>query len=101
MTVGQQANSTVMDQQLTSLSLQLRSCMDKLKRLSVQAGATGNISTWLQSIGYSPADATAAATLIGYFSNLQGVYYGTATVGSAFNFDNALSVLWGGDTMTS
>jgi hypothetical protein len=97
MTVGQQANNAIMDQSLTSLALQLRDVMKNLKNLNTQVNSQGSGTTYLQGIGYTSGDATTAATLIGYLSNLAGVYYGTATVASDFNFDNALSVLWGGN----
>jgi hypothetical protein len=96
MTVGQQASSAVIDQTLTSLALQLRVVMEKLRNLNTQVNGQGNGTAYLEALGYSSTDAAAALNLVGYMSNQQGVYFGTATVSSAFNFDTALSVLWAG-----
>lgn len=46
--------------------------------------------------GLSAADAATMQTFLGWLTNLEGVYFGTAIVNPAFNFDNALSIAWGG-----
>lgn len=99
MSVGQQANNATIDGTLTNLALQLSALMGKIRNLNtlVNNGVGGQTGTqFLESIGYDAADAATAEQLVGYLNNLQGVYYGTATVAAAFDFDNQLSVLWGG-----
>lgn len=96
MSVGQQTNSSTIDATLTSLAIRIRELMDAAQNLNTLVSSGGNVLAFLESIGYSAADAATAQTLIGYINNLQGVYHGTATVAAPFNFDNALSPLWAG-----
>ncbi|SRR5260370_3300890 len=96
MTVGIQANPTSFDQTLTSLAIEARTLMRKLRDLNTQVNGPQSGSAYLQGIGYSGADAPIALQYVNYMSNIQGVYYGTAIVAAQFSFDNGLSPLWAG-----
>lgn len=106
MSVGNQTSKASNDASLTDLAVSLRNLMAKVKRLDTQTNGQGNGLAYLQSIGYSSApnpanpggqsDAAWALQATAYLNTLSGVYFGTATQGSQFAFDNALSVLWSG-----
>lgn len=94
MTAGQQANASRIDEDITSIALAFRDVCIRAKNLNTQVNGGGNGTAYLTGIGYT--DTVTALQLIGYLSNLAGVYYGTATVSPAFNFDNGLAPCWGG-----
>lgn len=96
MTVGQQASSSVIDSQLTQLALALRDILQRVANFNTEINGQGNGLAYLQSIGYNATDAQDALTLLGYLNTIAGVYYGSATQATDFNFSNALSVLWAG-----
>lgn len=105
MSVGVQPTSATINNQLTSIAVQLRNAMTAINQLNTQVtnGVLGDGQATLESYGFSSDDATAALALIGYFNQAAQVYYGelqfggTGGTGAAeFNLDNALSVLWAG-----
>lgn len=99
MTVGQQANSTIMDQTLTNLAIQVRDLMERIHNLNTQVNGQGNGLAYLEGIGYDAGSAATAQTLINYFANIQGIYFGQIPYGdppAAVVIDTVLSVLWGG-----
>jgi hypothetical protein len=106
MSVGNQTNKASNDASLTDLAVTMRDLMTRIKRLDTQTNGQGGGLAYLQTIGYSNAanpanpggqsDAAWALQAIAYLNTLAGVYFGTATQGSTFAFDNALSLLWSG-----
>lgn len=103
MSVGSQPTSQNIDQSLTKLALALRQVCRQIQNLSTEVNYNNAGSANLQAWGYSPADAATALTLIGYMTTISGVYLGTVQQGGSggtgailFNFENALSQLWGG-----
>jgi|SRR5579859_2152686 len=106
MAVGNQPTTSVIDQQLTNLALTMRNLMQQFQNLSKQVNGQGTGLQYMEQIGYSSAanpqnpgnlsDAAWALQCIGYMNTLAGVYYGTASQGSEFDFDNALALLWCG-----
>jgi hypothetical protein len=96
MSVGQQISNSVIDSQLTQLSVALRDVLQKIDNFNTEINGQGDGLTYLQSIGYDAADAQTVLTLLGYLNTISGVYYGSATQAADFNFNNALSVLWAG-----
>lgn len=111
MSVGNQYNKGTLDNQLTSLATQLRDVMDQIRKLQAPVLAGGQ--AFLVNNGYtttanpenpgSQSDAQFAQNLWGYLNTLQGIYYGLVQQGgtggtgaSDFNFDSALSAVWGG-----
>ncbi len=96
MTVGAQAGVATINQQLTSLSLAMRTVMQQARDLNTFVNGQGAGLSFLESLGFASGDASEALTLIGYLNTLSGVYFGTTTQGSDFDFDNALAQLWAG-----
>jgi hypothetical protein len=94
MSVGVQPNSSQIDANLTILSNALRKVMEQLTDFALQVNNMGQ--NGLETAGYSAADATTALQLVGYLNTITGVYYGTASQATDFDFNNALSALWGG-----
>lgn len=113
MAVGQQLNKAAIDQLLTNYSTRMRSLMQDVVNLSLTVNGTGQGLAVLEALGYSatanpanPAtmsDAAYALQLIAYLNTVAGVCNGTVQQGGsngtgavAFNFNNALAVLWAG-----
>jgi hypothetical protein len=90
-----QASASRIDEDITNIALAFRAVCLQAKNLNTQVnGGPVNGTAYLNSIEYP--DPATALQLIGYLSNLAGVYFGTATVASDFNFDQGLSPAWGG-----
>ena len=106
MAVGSNIGSGQMDNILTSLSVNLRNIMRQISNLSLSVNGQASGLAYLESIGYSgtanPAnpggvsDATLALNMISFLNTIAGVYFGTATQATDFNFDQELSQLWAG-----
>lgn len=101
MSVGTQASKSSVDQNLSTLAVQLRGVMQAAKSLNTYVNGQNTGLAALQALGYSAADAATALQLIGYLNTLAGAYYGTVQQGGSggtgailFNFDNALAQLW-------
>lgn len=101
MSVGIQPSASQIDTNITILANSLRKIMEQLNDYAKQINGLGQ--SGLETAGYAAADATTALQIIGYYSTIVGVYYGTVQQGgsggdgaSTFDFDNALSQLWGG-----
>lgn len=106
MSVGNQTSKQIIDNQITGYATELRNVCTQIRQLQTQMAAQGNAEAFLASAGYSTAansgnpgglsDAAYAEELINYLGNVMGVYFGTATQPAAFDYDNALSQVWGG-----
>ena len=94
MAIGTQPSVIGLNTQLSGAAVQLRNAMFAAQQLAVFANAEGLAG--LELIGFAAADATAFLSMVSYMNTVAGVYYGTATQGSGFNFDNALAELRGG-----
>jgi hypothetical protein len=104
MSVGAQASKAVLDQNLTQLALQLRSAMQQIQNewTFVNNGAAGSPVEVLTALGYDNAnsdapggqsDASYASYLLNNLNTMAGLYFGTATQASPFDFANALAPL--------
>lgn len=91
MALGNQPTAAQIDQEFSQWAEQTRDFFDGLQKFVNDVNAVG--AAGLQAAGKSSADAATAITNMGYFANLTGLYYGTLTQPSAFNFDNALAPL--------
>ena len=106
MTVGQASGSPTVDTNLINLAVQMRDLMQACVNLSTWINGQGDGLAFLESLGYgstpdssnpgSVSDAQMALNLIAYLNTVAGVYFGTATQGTTFNFNNELSQLWNG-----
>lgn len=99
MAVGQQLTSAQVNTLLTAYALAIRNdCQniaDLFTSINEYGGDTGLVAG-LEAIGFDSTDAATASNLLGYMNTIAGVYGGTATQASEFNFANALSILWAG-----
>lgn len=110
MPVGAVIGSGQMDNIITALAVNLRDVMRQIANTSVAVNGQGNGLAYLESIGYSavanPAnpgdvsDAQLAQNMISFLNTVAGVYFGTATQASEFNFDQELSQVWAGQIGT-
>lgn len=84
----------------------MRDLMQQVVNLSTWINGQGNGLAYLEQLGYSSqadeenpggiSDAQMALNLIAYLNTVAGVYFGTATQASEFDFNNQLSQLWNG-----
>ncbi len=106
MAVGSTIGSSQMDNMITSFAIALRDACRKISNLSLSVNGQGQGLAYLQSIGYSGtpdaknpggvSDAQLALNVISYLNTVAGVYFGTATQATTFNFDQQLSEVWAG-----
>lgn len=106
MPVGAQTSQATINGSITSCAVQLRQVCQQIHNLSTQVNGQGNGLAMLEAIGFSSApdpdnpgdisDALLAQNVIAYLNTVAGVYFGTATQASQFNFDQELSQAWGG-----
>jgi hypothetical protein len=99
MSVGTQPTQAQINGQLTALALTLRNNFLAITNLYTsinELGADTGLTAGFEAIGFNSTDAGVASTLLGYMNTIAGVYAGTATQPTDFNFANALSALWAG-----
>lgn len=106
MSVGQAVGSGQVDINLINYSVGMRDLMQNVVNLSTWINGQGNGVAYLEALGYSSAsnpdnpgsvsDAQMASNLIAYLNTVAGVYFGTATQGTTFDFNQELSQLWNG-----
>lgn len=106
MPVGAVIGSDQMSNIITALAVQLRDTCRSIYNLNRNVNGQGAGLAYLQSLGYSstanPAnpggvsDAALALSIISYLNTVAAVYFGAATQGTAFDFDQQLSEVWGG-----
>lgn len=103
MSVGDTINEATMNQNLSSLAVQLRNLMWQIQNLSLGINGQGSGLAVLEALGYDSGDAATALELIAYMNTVAGVYYGSTQAGGsggtgavAFNYNQALSQLWVG-----
>lgn len=89
MPVGDNPTSAALNAELAGLIIRLRDVCQDITVLQTQVVGFGNAG--LQGAGFSAGDATTYMNAVSYLSTVAGVYRGTATQGSQFNFDNALA----------
>ena len=100
MAVGNQPTAQVINSTAGRIAVTMRQVMEAARDLETQVTSLG--SSGLQAAGLSSGDAASLITLVNYMSTVAGCYYGTVQQGGTggtgaitFNFDNALSALWG------
>lgn len=106
MGVGATIGKDQMDNIITSLAVHLREIMQDVADTNLSVNGQAQGLAYLQSIGYSNvsnpnnpgsvSDAQYALNMIAYLNTVAGVYFGTATQATMFNFNQALSQMWGG-----
>ena len=106
MAVGSQATVAQVNQALTQLAVQLRELMGQVHQQWAflnKLGATGLQNLGGAGAGFSAADAATVLQMINNMATVQGCYAGTVQQGGTggtgailFNFEDALTPLWGG-----
>ena len=103
MTVGNQATSAGINQSLQSYAVAVRAIMEQIKDFNTWVNGQDQGLAFIEAAGFDAADAQTVLNLIGYLNTLSGVYYGTVQAGGTggtgaieFDYDNALSIVWGG-----
>jgi hypothetical protein len=96
MSVGNQGSADSVSQSLTNFALGMRQVMQSIANLNTFVNGQGTGQATLEALGYSSEDATTALADLAYLNTVAGVYFGTATQASEFNFNNQLAPLWGG-----
>jgi hypothetical protein len=74
----------------------MRDVLTDVSDLSLNVNGQGGGLAFLESVGYTAGDAATALAAISYLNTISGVYFGTATQGSDFNFNQVLSQYWAG-----
>jgi hypothetical protein len=99
--VGSQPSQGNINQTLTSLALALREMSTDILEQWAYLNKEG--LTGLDGLGFSAADAGLVLTMIDYMATVAQVYKGTVqaqgsggTGAIMFNFEDALTPLWGG-----
>lgn len=110
MPVGASISREQLDNILSNLAVNYRNISQLAANLSVEVNGQGQGLAFLEDRGYSSApnpanpggisDAAWALQLVDYFSNMSGVWFGTATQAATFNYNNAAAPLWGGQLGT-
>jgi hypothetical protein len=106
MPVGAAIGSDQVNNIITSLAVRMRDLMTDVADLNLAVNGQGAGLAYLQAVGYSNAanpanpgsvsDAALALSVISYLNTVAGVYFGTATQGTQFSFNQQLSMVWAG-----
>lgn len=89
MSVGQQPTLDTFNNQLTSCAVQMRDLCEVVTDLNLQVGQLGTAG--LEALGASSTDAQGIVSQWAVLATVAAVYYGTATQGTQFDFNNALA----------
>ena len=100
MPVGATIGSDQVSNIITALAVRLRDVMQQIANLNLAVNGQGAGLAYLESLGYSPEDAALALSIISYLNTVSSVYFGTATQGTAYNFNQQLSEVWAGQVGT-
>lgn len=99
--VGNPPTTAGVNQSLQTFAVALRDLCEDIKDYQTWIQNQGIAA--LEAAGFSAADAQTVLTLMSYLNTFSGVYYGTVQAGGSggtgaidFDYDQALSPLWGG-----
>lgn len=93
MAIGNIPTQAQVNSQGYQIALQYRTAAQQA--LAFQAYVVSLGTAGLEALGFASGDASEMITCADYMGTLAGVYQGTATQGSEFNFQNALIALTG------
>jgi hypothetical protein len=106
MAVGNQLTKATIDNQLSTYAAQLRDLCQQILNLSLTVNGQNAGLAFLENAGYSntanpnnpgsASDAAYALQQLSYLNTVPEVYIGAAAQTPAFNFNQQLSPLWGG-----
>lgn len=93
MAIGNQPNVAQLNAQAAQIASTWRSTAQQT--LALQAYVVGLGQAGLVSLGFASADATALTNAVNQMATMAGLFQGTATQATTFNFQNAMVVLTG------
>lgn len=94
MAIGSQASVASINNTLTTYAVGLRGLCQNIANFQVFVVTLG--SAGLQAIGFSSPDATALLNMASTLNTMAGLFNGTATQATQYNFNNALSSVYAG-----
>jgi hypothetical protein len=101
MAVGNQPNASNINSVMGHIATDLRDWARRANQFHTAIDGMGaddpSRATALVALGFTQADATNLVYLANVLNTVAAIYYGTAAQTPAFNFDSALSPLWGMD----
>lgn len=93
MAVGNPTDVGGLNAQLGDAAVTLRAAMEQIQGLWAFVQPTGEAG--LEALGFSATDATDYFNAANYLQTVAGIYFGTATQATAFDFDSALALVRG------
>ena len=94
MSIGNQASTGSINNMLTQYAISLRDDCQNI--LNLQEFITTLGVAGLEALGFDSTDAASVVTMVSYLNTIAEVFNGTATQGTEFDFNNALSGLYAG-----
>jgi hypothetical protein len=88
MTIGSNPTSQQLNTDLIALVVRVRDDCRDISDLAQQVAKAGGL-TALESAGFTAPEATAYQQVLDYLSTIAGIFHGTATQGTTFNFEDA------------
>lgn len=111
MPVGATIGASQIDNIITALAVRWRQLAQDTVNLSLSVNGQGQGLAYLTALGKSAdpnpdnpggvSDAALALAMISYMNTNAGVYLGTATQATAFNFNQVLAQCWAGQVTAS
>lgn len=95
MAAGVQPTQAQINANAGALALNLRAAMQAIVNFQAWLGATQTTAT-LEALGFTAGDAATLISSVGNLNTLAGIYQGTATQASEFNYEANSNSLWGG-----
>ena len=93
MAIGNQPNVQQLNSQAAQLASTWRSTAQQT--LALQSYVTSLGQAGLVALGFAAADATSFTTAVNQMATMAGLFQGTATQATVFNFQNAMVALTG------
>lgn len=96
MTAGNQPSLAQVNQTAGSLAVQLRNLFEQVVDFNEWLSAFGGAAELESALGFTAADASTIISTIGNLFTLAGIYNGTGTQATVFNYSANSQALWGG-----
>lgn len=94
--IGLQVNAQQLNTMVGQTAVNLRNACQAAANLQEFIVAQGTSGLTSAPISMSAQDAASIQAICSYMSTVAGVFFGTATQGSDFDFDSALAGVYGG-----
>lgn len=96
--IGDQATAAELNANLLTILQQKRQVESLAREFAGDVNNNPNLNTQsaLQALGFTAADAATFLNMVGYLTTNSGIWFGTATQTTDFNFDTAVAAAMGG-----